>query len=230
MERGADPRRMAWSLVVLLLFLALRPGPAVAQAGGAGAPAGEESAAGAGAAAATGEGNGLRTGSDRPWKERPAPTGERESFGGKYLRTLGWLVLIVLFAGGGVIALRRLSPGSGHPQNRRLVQVIGRGAIGPKHQVVVTRVGERILILGLTSDSISRLGEVEDPREAVKLLPPEQSFAGSVTLSEASYREEDAARGDLETSLEPYRREIDRLRGMVELWQSERARPERGTA
>ena len=39
-------------------------------------------------------------------------------------------------------------------------------------------VGERILILGLTSDSIVRLGEVDDPREAVRMTPPEETSRG----------------------------------------------------
>jgi flagellar biogenesis protein FliO len=229
MERGSEPRRKARVLVVVLAVLALWPGGAAAQTGEIEPPIADERTAGEEETRAA-EGSGLRRSGERPWRREAAASGERESFGRKYLRTLGWLVVIVLVAGGAIVALRRMSPGSFHPQNRRLVQVIGRGALGPKHQVVVTRVGERILILGLTSDRIVRLGEVDDPREAVKLLPPEQSFAGSVTLSEAAYREEDAAQGDIETSLEPYRREIDRLRGMVELWQRERAEPERGTA
>jgi len=229
MERGPEPRRLAWRLGIVLVILAFRPGPAAAQAVDPAPASGAERGAAAEETAAD-PGSGLRSGGDRPWRERAAPSGERAAFGRKYLRTLGWLAVIILVAGGSVVALRRLAPGSVHPQNRRLVQVIGRGALGPKHQVVVTRVGERILILGLTSDSIVRLGEVEDPREAVKLLPAEQSFAGSVSLSEAAYREEDARRGDIETSLEPYRREIDRLRGMVEQWQLERAGPARGSA
>jgi len=228
MERGSGPRRWAWVLVVVLAVLALRPVAAEAQDVGGVPPVGE--ANGAGGEPRADEGTGLGRSGERPWRRELPGSGERESFGRKYLRTLGWLVVIVLVAGGGIVALRRMSPGSFHPQNRRLVQVIGRGALGPKHQVVVTRVGERILILGLTSDRIVRLGEVDDPREAVKLLPPEASFAEKVTLTEAAYREEDAAKGDIETSLEPYRREIERLRGMVELWQRERVEPERGTA
>jgi flagellar biogenesis protein FliO len=235
--RGFVPRRLAWALALALAFLAFWPGRAAAQenapaAADAERPLGTDDRLSDPSDPAAERAPGLRRTGSRPWREAGSADAARPSFGRRYIETLGWLVLVVLLAVGSIWLLRRFAPGSVHPQNRRLVQVIGRGALGPKHQVVVTRVGERILILGLTSDSIVRLGEVEDPREAIRLTPPDESFAGTLTLSEAAYRDEDVVRpGVDDATLEPYRREIERLKGMVELWQrQELAPPERGIA
>ncbi len=229
--RGGTRFRQS-GLVLVLAVLALWPTLASAQ----GADGPERSLDQVGGIESGGEsvdgGADLRRERERPWRGNQASGEARGSFGKRYLKTLGWLVLVVALAVGSVFLLRRIVPGSIHPQNRNLVQVIGRGALGPKHQVVVTRIGERILILGLTPDSIVQLGEVDDPREAIRMTPSEETFADRITISEAAYREEDAVSGDLDdSSLAPYRREIDRLRGMVELWQGQdRTKVERGSA
>jgi flagellar biogenesis protein FliO len=217
--RGSEPRLAAGAFVLALVFFVLWPQEATAQ--GAGEPQGTPGESGIESDGSTVDREDWR-GREPYRRSRPTSADESASgsFGGRYLRTLGWLVLVVGLAVGSIFLLRRFSPGAIPPQNRKLVQVIGRGALGPKHQVVVTRVGERILMLGLAPDTIVPLGEVEDPREVVRMTPPEETFAGRITLSEAAYREDDAEQGDTDDkNLEPYRREIDRLRGMVEVWQ-----------
>ena len=117
---------------------------------------------------------------------------------------------------------------------------------GPKQQVVVTQVAGQLLILGVTPDSITRLGEIEDPEQVARAVPPEETFAGRFASIEEVYGESDApvestpawrppewdgsSEGEVESRLEPYRREISRLQSMVETWQRDDPRDERGTA
>jgi len=112
----------------------------------------------------------------------------------------------------------------------------------------VTQVGDRVLILGLTGDSMTALGEtLNDPQEKVRFTPAEQTFAGHIRSEDSSYQEESSDylasdAGDHETEqdsnaapsqesrLEPYRREIDRLKSMFDFWNQQDHRSKRGSA
>ena len=184
---------------------------------------------------------GLRRNGERSFRRDAAET-RSSSTGGRLLRTILWLGLVVGLAVGTLHLVRRFMPGSVPPQNRNLVRVLGRGTLGPKHQVVVTQVGGQILILGVAGDSIVRLGEVSDPEEAVRLVPREDTFTGTIDATDRKFAEEvvypeghadwspPAEEEPADERLEPYRREVARLQSMVELWQRQDRLDERGSA
>lgn len=171
---------------------------------------------------------GLRRAGERSWR-RSGSSGQG-SRSPSVLGTLGWLALVIGIAVATLYAVRRFLPNSIVPQNRQLVRVVGRTALGPKSQLVVAQVGGQLLILGVTGESITRLGEIEDPEEATRFSPPEESFAGRFAAVEDVYPESDSVEPQApvpEARLEPYRREVARLKSMVDQW----TRPdERGSA
>ena len=174
------------------------------------------------------ESSGLRRANERSWRRGSTPASRSGS--SRFLSTLGWLALVIGIAVATLYAVRRFLPNSIAPQNRQMVRVVGRTALGPKSQLVVAQVGGQLLILGVTGESITRLGEIEDPEEATRFTPPEESFAGRFAAVEDVYPEESSVASEPpvpEARLEPYRREVARLKSMVDQWN----RPdERGTA
>ena len=247
MQRGSEPHPAGRWLVGVLLLIVLAPfgWPAVTHAQTDTTQPYDASADGAQPVGGLGaferaetsgdRASGLRRSGERSYR-RDATELKSRSTGGRFLRTIGWLGLVVALAVGTLHLVRRFLPGSVPVQNRNLVRVIGRGALGPKHQVVVTQVGGQILILGLAGESIVRLGEITDPEEAIRLVPPEESFAGRFAAVEDVYPEESEEWSTPEeeeltdSRLEPYRREVARLQSMVDMWHRQDRLDERGTA
>lgn len=52
----------------------------------------------------------------------------------------------------------------------RLVEVLSRSAIAPRHQVVLLRLGRRILVVGETQSGMNTLANIDDPQEVAALL------------------------------------------------------------
>lgn len=50
------------------------------------------------------------------------------------------------------------------------VRVVGRAPISAKHSIALLHVGQRLLLVGMTSDRVSTLSEITDPQEVSLLL------------------------------------------------------------
>jgi flagellar biogenesis protein FliO len=51
----------------------------------------------------------------------------------------------------------------------RLLRVVGRASLSPKHSVVLLGLGRRFLLLGIAGDRVTALAEVSDPEEVAEL-------------------------------------------------------------
>lgn len=155
------------------------------------------------------------------------PPPEVESFASQYMRVLGWLVVVVALAVGSVHLLKRFHPGAPRRGGRDLIEVLGRASVTPKHQLVAVRVAEKVLVLGAAPERLSLIAEMRDPREVIGALQGGR-FEEELAHSGTQYDEEPtAAHAEEGAPVEPYRREIDRLRRMVANWRLSTARVER---
>lgn len=67
-------------------------------------------------------------------------------------------------------AMRKFVPGAGGFSSGGAVLVLTRSAISPKHSIYVVRVAGRVLVLGVTGESIRTLSEVTDATEIARLV------------------------------------------------------------
>jgi flagellar biogenesis protein FliO len=91
------------------------------------------------------------------------------------------LILVLRWAAGRVV------PGMAGAAGSRVLQVLARGAIGPRQQVVILRVGRRIIVAGSSGGQLSTLCEITDPDETSELIGQLESEKGeSMTRAFAS--------------------------------------------
>jgi flagellar biosynthetic protein FliO len=89
---------------------------------------------------------------------------------GGYLRTLGALALVVvlIFLVGWL--LRRFARGGRALGGRGPVEVLSRTAITPRQQLLLVRLGERIVLVGCTPGGFSTLSEITGSDETARLM------------------------------------------------------------
>ncbi len=79
---------------------------------------------------------------------------------------------------------RRMFPSVGGMQSGRVVQVLSRSVLAPKQQVMVMKVGRRLLVVGDTGSNMNTLCEITDPDEVASLIGQvQQEQKGSITSS-----------------------------------------------
>lgn len=94
----------------------------------------------------------LATHAQTPWY--------RSSFGALGL-VLGLLVFLY-------IGLRRWAP-SLRVQDGGLIRILSRTAVGPRQSLMMVRVGQKLLLVGVSADRIERVCEIEDADEVAAL-------------------------------------------------------------
>lgn len=138
--------------------------------------------------------------------------------GGVIYRLLGWATALAVLGAAGVGIWKRATIESRTSVGGRGVRVVSRTALGPRQQLCLVRVGnERMLLLGVAGDRISALTEFTDP---LQILALDGSFAealkGAGAPAQASMHK--PAPDEPEGVLVPFRRELQRLRGVVSGW------------
>jgi flagellar biosynthetic protein FliO len=116
------------------------------------------------------------------------PTDNKPGSPGGWWTTVGAMTLVLGLIFGLRFALRKLAPaasvGSGQS---RLVEVLSRTPVGPKQQVLLLRVADRLLLVGAGSDGMSTLAEITDPEQMADLIgAAERAKANSLSNSFAS--------------------------------------------
>jgi len=117
--------------------------------------------------------------------QAPAPSGsERRIFGsagesstkigeraqpetnltGVFVATL----LVLALVGAGALLLRRFLRGSRLFAGPGAIRVLARRSIAPKQDVLVVEVGSRLLVVGATRESLTRLGEITSGEEVAQ--------------------------------------------------------------
>ena len=144
---------------------------------------------------------------------------ESPSLMSRYLRVLGWLVVIVGLAIGTLMFLKRMTGRSGHvPGVGRLLEIVARIPVTAKHQILVVRVGGRALVVGIAPDGMRTLCELDDTSDLLATARG-SNFEDRLTREIEPYaRAPDGADSPSDDGLAPYRREIDRLKSMVGNW------------
>lgn len=88
--------------------------------------------------------------------------------------------------------LRRFLPGQGTPLKSARMRLLGRLGLGQRAQVALVRVGERVLVLGVTPNSVTLLDKLEEAETADQTGGAGEKAAGrfAQVLRRASGREE----------------------------------------
>ncbi len=99
-----------------------------------------------------------------------------------WLQTLGILGVVLVAMGLVFKWLRKAGFGTSFGGSTAAVQVLSRGYLTNKHQMVLVRFGGRILLVGVGPQNLQLLSEVNDPAEAAQILARlEGSKAGSAS-------------------------------------------------
>jgi len=85
-------------------------------------------------------------------------------------QTLGALALVVALIFLVRYLLRRFGGASGSPGRSEAIEVVARTVVAPRQQLMLVRLGQRLMLVGAGSGGFSALGEVTDPREVAELL------------------------------------------------------------
>ncbi len=97
-----------------------------------------------------------------------------------------------------------------------MIEVVASRALTPKHQLLVVRIGERALILGVSPDRVDKITELTDPHEVIPMASP-PDFQEELQERQADYLDPPGHAG-AQPDLGPYQREIERLKKMVSNW------------
>lgn len=108
---------------------------------------------------------------------RTAAGRDGESAGTRYgggwwmwLQTLGILAVVLAVMAVVLKGLRRAGLGKSFGGSTATIQILSRGYLSNKHQMVLVRFGQRILLLGMGPQNLCLLSEVGDPGEAAEIL------------------------------------------------------------
>lgn len=85
-----------------------------------------------------------------------------------YRSGIGALAIVLALVGAAAWGIRRWMP-TARAVDGRVLQVVARANVSPKHSVVLLGVGRRFLLLGVSGDRVTPLGEVTDPEEVAEL-------------------------------------------------------------
>tara|TARA_Y100001933_G_scaffold48880_1_gene47646 strand:- start:24357 stop:25130 length:774 start_codon:yes stop_codon:yes gene_type:complete len=85
-------------------------------------------------------------------------------------QTLGSLFFVLVLFGCAAFWMRKGNKRSNLLLGKETWQVLGRGNLGPKHDVQLVRLGNRILLLGHSPNTIQTLVEITDPSEVQAML------------------------------------------------------------
>lgn len=107
-------------------------------------------------------------------------------------RTLGALALVVVLIFTARIMLKRFGPVSGR-QRRDMLDVLARATVSPRHQLLLVRVGRRVVLVGQAPASLTTLSEVTDADEVAALIEAVSSSSGLKQAAEIAQRREEKA-------------------------------------
>lgn len=97
-----------------------------------------------------------------------------------------------LLLGIGAWLLRKSFPTRLTGKPTGLMEVLGRLPVSPKHTVVLVRVAGRVLVVGISPDTMTTLSEIEQPEEVEKMLlkelAPSEGFGARLAGVLAPFR------------------------------------------
>lgn len=86
-----------------------------------------------------------------------------------YASGLGALAVVLVLIGSGTWAVKRWIPAA-RRADHRLLRVVARTGLSPKHSMNLVRVGRRFVIVGVSGDRMTALADITDPDEVAELV------------------------------------------------------------
>jgi flagellar biosynthetic protein FliO len=121
-----------------------------------------------------------------------------------------WPLMVVLaLIGGGAMFLKKYLPKSRLSVGSDVLRVVARTSVGPKQQLMLVKLGRRLLLLGVSPERMNALTTVDDPDQVAMLLgeaaraQPDsmtQAFAASINHESAAYEAETGDEDATETT------------------------------
>jgi flagellar protein FliO/FliZ len=108
-------------------------------------------------------------------EDRKIESGSRDIWA-QWSRTLGALALVVVLIVAARFMLKRFGPVSG-ARGAGVLDVLARTSVSPRHQLLLVRVGRRIVLVAQAPTSMTALSEITDPDEAASLIEAASSGA-----------------------------------------------------
>ena len=109
------------------------------------------------------EGKRIETGPQSPWAQ--------------WTRTVGAVAVVVVLILVARVMLKRFGPISGQ-QRRDMLDVLARATVSPRHQLLLVRLGHRVVLVGQSPASLATLSEVTDADEVAALIEAASGGAG----------------------------------------------------
>lgn len=105
-------------------------------------------------------------------------------------RTLGALALVVVLIFVARMMLKRFGPVSG--AGSRVLDVLASSTVSPRQQLLLVRVGRRVVLVGRSPAAMATLSEVTDPEEVAELVEAASAGGLKKIADNAKAREDDA--------------------------------------
>jgi flagellar biosynthetic protein FliO len=104
------------------------------------------------------------------------------------VKTFLSLIAVLGLMYGLVFLLKKYVLTQGKADNAQVeVELLGRRVLGPKRSVVVLKVFDRVIVVGMTEDGMRTLSEMPDPRPPVSLAGAEEGAAAPAARSFGEY-------------------------------------------
>lgn len=166
----------------------------------------------------------------RPAGEPDAGTVSPPVSGGDAFRMLLALSAVIGALVGGVWLLRKMAPGVAAGSDNRLIEILSRSAVGPKQSLVLVRTGPRMILLGVSPESMRKLAEFDAAAEsgALPVSPAARAgehakpFGTMIRDMVTGFRATPVGEFEAEEAVEfRVRREIDAIRRKLSAWEEE---------
>lgn len=129
------------------------------------------------------------------------------------LRWTGGILLIASMAVGAFFVIRRRRQWGRMAADGHQLEIIDRLALSPKHWACLVRVEGRLLVVGMTADSLRTLALFDDGDTTSSTSNPPTPKSESFWFRPSG---DEGRSGVLDDNLAPYRREVTRLRAMLQ--------------
>lgn len=145
--------------------------------------------------------------------------------GGDWFGVVGWLLAIMALIYVVAVIFRRLAPGATRMFNSRAMKVLARTYVSPKQSLLLVEIGNRLLVLAHSSESITRVSEITEPDE-LDLIRQITSDEGAQSVStnfrdifrRSEQRTTESAREGTTESLDGLKGELDDLLRKTNEW------------
>ncbi len=133
------------------------------------------------------------------------------------------LVLVLVLIGGGVLLVRRLSPGA-RSQASGVLRIVARTIVSPKQHLILIELGRRYILAGVSSDRIEPLCVIHGEEEVGELVGLLRAGAGQREFEKLLAQEsgafgepveEPVRRGDSADALGRAGKELSNLLGKI---------------